>query len=689
MMDKFAETSKLVHIGVILDLNSPVGSVANACIPMAISDFYAAHPNFRTRLSLHLRSSHDVLGATFTALELINKEEVNAIIGPERSTQARVVMDIGLKAQVPIISYSATSPSLSTTQNPFFLRTALDDGSQAKAIAAMVQAYRWHEVVLLYEDTEYGSGLIPYLTDEFQQFDIRVSSRFSISLDSTNFTILKMLNKVMAMQTRVIIVHMTSSLGAKLFLLAKEASMISEGYAWIITDGLSSLLDPMGAKVIGSMQGVLGIRPYIPQSRRLQNFKRKWNREIRSGSTKLNIYGYWAYDTVWALAKSIEMVHHESSGVTRQTYRTNATQIPEIRVSTVGRMIRNKLVKTKFKGVSGDFSLVGGQLQSSVFEIINVVDKMEKVVGYWTLENGLTPELGKATYSTPLYHELKPHIWPGNTNTKPLGWTIPVAGKKLRIGVPVKLGFDTYVKVKRDPYTNELSVTGFSYDVFLEALALLPFAVPPKPIPYTIGSNTSSGTYDELLYNLKLQCIELFLSKYCDKYMTAGPTYKTDGFGFAFPQGSPLVSYISRAILSVTENKSKMDALEHKYFSQQKACPIDVERTKVSSDSLSLYSFGGLFIITAVASLCSLTIYFTKFLQSHWSAVRAVHDDSVWSKISELVKLFDDQSPYPVPATDVNATNSTSQSVEALADVGNEDADTGVGDNISRSSSNL
>ncbi|KAK8617377.1 hypothetical protein V6N13_080293 [Hibiscus sabdariffa] len=337
----------------------------------------------------------------------------------------------------------------------------------------MVQAYGWHEVVLLYEETEYGSGLIPYLTDEFQQFDIRVSFRFSISPNSGNLTFLKMLNKVMAMQTRVIVVHMTSSLGAKLFLLAKEATMISEGYAWIITDGLSSLLDPMGAEVIGSMQGVLGIRPYIAQSKSLENFKRRWKRRVQSGSTKLIFYGYWAYDTVWALAKSVEMVP--------QSYQRNVSQIPEIRVSAIGRMIRNKLVKIKFKGLGGNFSLVRGQLQSSGFEIINVVDKMEKVVGYWTPENGLTPELGKsvkATYSTRLYHVLKPPIWPGNTKAEPRGWTTPVDGKKLRIGVPVKPGFDTYLKVKRDPYTNELSVTGQSYDIFLEALALLPFAVP-------------------------------------------------------------------------------------------------------------------------------------------------------------------------------------------------------------------
>ncbi|KAE8660897.1 hypothetical protein F3Y22_tig00116944pilonHSYRG00048 [Hibiscus syriacus] len=487
MMDEFAEAKKMVDVGVIVDLNSLVGSVANACIHMAISDFYAAHPNFRTRLSLHLRPSDDVLGAAFTALELINEEEVNAIIGPQSSMQARVVMDIGQKAQVPIISYSATAPSLSTTQNPFFVRTALDDSSQAKAIAAIVHLYEWHEVVLLYEDTEYGSGLIPYLSEEFQRFDIRVSSRFPVSPNSGNLTILKKLNNVMATQTRVIVVHMMSSLGSKLFFLAKEATMISEGYAWIITDGLSSLLDPMGADVIGS----------------------------HASSTKLNIYGFWAYDTVWALAKSVEMVQRESSDIMRRSYRRKASQIPEIRVSTIGRSIRKELVKTKFKGLSGDFSLVRGQLQSSAFEIINVVDKMEKVLGYWTLENGLTAELGKpvkATYSTSLYHELKPPIWPGNMKAMPRGWTIPVVGKKLRIGIPVKPGFEGYLKVKQDPYSDEFIVTGFSYDVFKEALALLPFAVPLEPIRFPIGNNTSSGTYDELLYEVKLQVLRLVLN---------------------------------------------------------------------------------------------------------------------------------------------------------------------------------
>ncbi|BFG14676.1 hypothetical protein CerSpe_009500 [Prunus speciosa] len=74
-------------------------------------------------------------------------------------------MELGRKAKVPIISFSATSPSLSPSRSPFFVRTSFDDSAQVKAIAAIIEAYSWLEVVLIYEDTDYGNGLIPYLVD--------------------------------------------------------------------------------------------------------------------------------------------------------------------------------------------------------------------------------------------------------------------------------------------------------------------------------------------------------------------------------------------------------------------------------------------------------------------------------------------------------------------------------------------
>ncbi|MBA0750898.1 hypothetical protein Gogos_002276 [Gossypium gossypioides] len=169
-------------------------------------------------------------------------------------------------------------------------------------------------------------------------------------------------------------------------------------------------------------------------------------------------------------------------------------------------MILNGLLKTKFKGLSGDFSLVRRQLRSSAFEIINVINNKEKVIGYWTLENGFIRKLGKAKKGKSMSkYELKPPIWPGNTKDIPRGWTTPVRGNKLRIGVLDKTGFEAYLKVEQDLYTKESIVTGFSYDVFEEALALLPFVVPHKLIPFPIGPNV--GTYNKLLYHVKNQML--------------------------------------------------------------------------------------------------------------------------------------------------------------------------------------
>ncbi|BBG92914.1 glutamate receptor 2.7 [Prunus dulcis] len=108
---------------------------------------------------------------------------------------------------------------------------------------------------------------------------------------------------------------------------------------------------------------------------------------------------------------------------------------------------------------------------------------------------------------------------------------------------------------------------------------------------HALSKGTNNGgvaaIFDEIPY------LKLFIAKNCSKYTMVGPTYKTDGFGFAFPRGSPLVSYMSRAILNVTQDKSKMDLIEENYFGNQTIC--DDQSAKISSDgrSLHVYSFGG------------------------------------------------------------------------------------------------
>ena len=47
-----------------------------------------------------------------------------------------------------------------------------------------------------------------------------------------------------------------------------------------------------------------------------------------------------------------------------------------------------------------------------------------------------------------------------------------------------------------------------------------------------------------------------------------GPVYKTDGFGFVFPMGSPLTADVSRAVLTLAEGE-EMAQIEKKWFGEQ------------------------------------------------------------------------------------------------------------------------
>lgn len=46
---------------------------------------------------------------------------------------------------------------------------------------------------------------------------------------------------------------------------------------WLMNDGLSNSLDAMDPRPIDLMEGVLGIRPYIPNSKNKENFRKRWN----------------------------------------------------------------------------------------------------------------------------------------------------------------------------------------------------------------------------------------------------------------------------------------------------------------------------------------------------------------------------------------------------------------------------
>ncbi|EOA26543.1 hypothetical protein CARUB_v10022601mg [Capsella rubella] len=492
------QNQTIIKVGVVLDLNTTFSKICLTSMNMSLSDFYEDHPSYRTRITLHVRDSmEDTVQASAAALDLIKNEQVNAIIGPKSSTQAEFMIRLANKTQVPTITFSATSPLLTSIRSPYFVRATVNDSSQVKAIADIVKSFGWRSVVAITVDNELGEAFMPFLSDALQNVEVNKSA---IPPEATDDLIQEELLKLMKRQTRVFVVHMESSLAFRIFKKAREIGMMEEGYVWLITNEMTHMMRHIDhGHSLKTIEGVLGVKSHVPKSKELEDFGLRWKRSFKKENPRdeLNIFALWAYDSITALAMAVERTNLNSScydnGSATSKYMTG---LGNVGVSPYGPSLQKALWEVSFKGLAGDFNLTNGQLESPKFEIINFVGNEERVLGFWTPSNGLVnADSNKA--------KLGPVIWPGKSNIDPKGWEIP--GKKLIVGLPVKRGFLNFVEIIRDPITNKTTAKGYAIDIFEAALKKLSYSVIPEYVSLDSPHEYTSLVYQ--VYNKKWDAV--------------------------------------------------------------------------------------------------------------------------------------------------------------------------------------
>uniref|UniRef100_A0A7N2LR04 Glutamate receptor n=1 Tax=Quercus lobata TaxID=97700 RepID=A0A7N2LR04_QUELO len=137
---------------------------------------------------------------------------------------------------------------------------------------------------------------------------------------------------------------------------------------------------------------------------------------------------------------------------------------------------------------------------------------------------------------------------------------------------------------------------------------------------------------------------EIFLNKNCKDYTsTRLHTHGFGGLGFVFQRGSPITRDFSEAILKLSEAGTIL-SLKKKWLTPQNECSANI--TSSEPESLSLQSFGVLYLISFVTSTICLLLFLVRLFISHLQHHNAFKgnitpgEESTWKKAVRLVRYF-------------------------------------------------
>ncbi|PIA30585.1 hypothetical protein AQUCO_05500118v1, partial [Aquilegia coerulea] len=342
------------------------------------------------------------------------------------------------------------------------------------AVAAIVGTWHWRKVNLIYEDTDSATfSILPKLVDALHEVGTGIENL--VPLPPLASSLYDDLEKLKRKQCRVFIVHTSLSLAKQLFLEAKKMGLMEKDTIWITTSSISDHFDFLNSSVISTMEGVLGVKTYHPQTgtqykdfitRFRSRFRLEHPEEVRLVP---GIFALEAYDATKAALLAM--------GGRKDVNTTDDSKDMEESSSTLhGQELLHKILQSDFKGLTGEFRFT------------------EDVLAASTLFNWFSKTISTQKSSYNMSMEILGQVlWPGSPQNNPRGWALPTTENPLIIGVPENPTFNQFVNIRN--VGGKQWVKGHSIEVFKAVLASLSYHLPYEFVPY-------NGTYDSLIQQI-------------------------------------------------------------------------------------------------------------------------------------------------------------------------------------------
>ncbi|MCD7454688.1 Glutamate receptor ionotropic, delta-2 [Datura stramonium] len=563
----------------------------------------------------------------------------------------------------PYNFFFAQSPSLHT-RTPYFVQSTQGDDTQVGAIAAIVKAFQWSQVVIIYEDSEYGSGIVPtYLM--FQDVNARISYRSSISVSASDDFVLRELHKMMTYRQGELMefVYLMDSEAMKIYTFGlwaydtlwalamaaervglKETPKALENLSvnLNVSDLFNFKTSEVGPQLLkamsetkfeglsgkfhllfpraGKFQCLVKLRIGVPVKEGLPNF-RESNIDGQANARTMILHRMCS-NLSW---KRCHMLCHMSLFL----------QNPD--GSSAGTY--NDLIYQNYDAAIGDITITANRskyvdftlpfAEGGVLTIVPIT--YEDVNDIWAFLKPLKKELWLTSIAFFFSYGSD------GLDTWSIGQLCLRGPPSQHVGMILLSLLNASICTPRKN-SEQLSSTGCSgVDMSVSSLKNRDFVIAKK----------AHSTVDSLKKRQGFEGsrIKTFTSPYdCDEALSKG---SKDGgisaFYDAFPKGSPLVADVSRAVIELTEN-GKILEMEQNWLRNEPTCagPDD----SMNAVTISLQRFKGLFAITGGVTAVCLLIFIASYLYKYRDFHRRISNSriTIWSKVVAICRHFDQRS---------------------------------------------
>ncbi|KAH9320747.1 hypothetical protein KI387_015386, partial [Taxus chinensis] len=445
-----------VNIAAILDLNTVSGRAAKWSLHLALNHLNGTMKD--TSLNLTIQDSGRDVG---NVLQVFRSEAVAILVQDPKIL--KFVAPIAVAVDVPILSLGGTASG-----SRYSVSTVPSNYDDMKAIAAMVAYFQWKEVIVLYEDEEFWLSGVNALSEALEQqggMKIYQAAPLSSQADQVSKTLQELTNTSCV---RAFIVYTSVDVALNMFSIAHKLEMITEGYAWVVTDSIASSVNSLNSSSLNTMQGIVGVKRLLtPQSTELRE-----KLKLESSDDGVNRIGIQAYGSLKLVANAIFSLISQNKTVAYNGEIPDADFPASMKVLTGGKLLIQKINSFKSDAEIHDY------------EIINVVgEKSYRKIGLWKNEKERLQSIRKET------DKLGAIIWPpGDTAQTPNGYRRIVVGK--------------IIGKKASNFSEFIGrLSGYTNDTFEAAVKALPYNLPFVYEAFDKGNSTLSN-YDAFVTEL-------------------------------------------------------------------------------------------------------------------------------------------------------------------------------------------